>query len=165
MKKLNLGSGNELLQGYINIDLYNPKADLKHDLTKPLPFEDGSVDEIYAKHIIEHFTVNEWIDIKKDWYRVLKVGGKLTIECPDIVRCMKHFLADTLDKRWDFWIKTIYGHTWIEGQSHRNGFDYARLAHDLKEEGFKVTYFSWLWDNEPDEENGFNLKMIAIKEK
>ena len=38
MNKLNLGCGKNLLEGYINVDYYNKKADVIHDLNKyPYP--------------------------------------------------------------------------------------------------------------------------------
>jgi hypothetical protein len=165
MKKLNLGCGSILLDGYINIDLYNPSAEVQHDLTKPLPYKDGSIDEIYAKHIIEHFLLDEWLQIKKDWSRILKKGGKLTIECPDITKCMEHFLNNFGGDRWGFWLCSIYGlQHGNPGQIHKNGFDVERLSQNLEDEGFKVESVERLWYNTPDPINGFNIKLIAIKE-
>lgn len=77
--KLNLGCGNIILPGFTNCDLYDEKADIKCDV-KDLPFEDNSVDEIVASHIIEHFDFREAQDVLKEWQRVLKRGGKLWIQ-------------------------------------------------------------------------------------
>jgi len=65
MLKLNLGSGPEKKEGYVNVDVMDG-ADLVHDLTNPLPYPSESVDEIFASHIIEHFSPYEWPAIKKD---------------------------------------------------------------------------------------------------
>ena len=54
MKKLHVGCGEIYLEDWINIDIESPKADLIHDLRKPLPFEDDSIDFIYNEHFIEH---------------------------------------------------------------------------------------------------------------
>jgi len=56
MKKLNLGCGANKVVGCINVDMYgNP--DIKHNLDEyPYPFENDSVDEIYAFHLLEHLS-------------------------------------------------------------------------------------------------------------
>ena len=53
--KLNLGCGNDRKQGYVNLDLYNKKADIVHDLEKyPYPFKKDTFEEILAYNILEH---------------------------------------------------------------------------------------------------------------
>jgi predicted SAM-dependent methyltransferase len=79
--RINLGSGENKKEGYINIDLCD-NADLKHDLRTPLPFKDKEVEEIMAIHVIESFYRWQFLDILKDWRRVLK--GKMTIEFTDL---------------------------------------------------------------------------------
>ena len=57
--KLNLGCGDKILLGYINIDaqeeIKGKKPDLVADATKLDKFADNSVDEILTVHVIEHF--------------------------------------------------------------------------------------------------------------
>ena len=83
MKKLNLGCGDKILPGYINVDVaearLGKKPDVLCDLRKLTPFEDQSVDEILSVHVVEHFWRWEVVDILKEWVRVLKPGGKLVI--------------------------------------------------------------------------------------
>ena len=162
--KLNLGSGNSPLKDYINIDLHSPLANVCLDLTNKLPFSDNSIDEIYAKHLIEHFSISEWPIIKKDWYRVLKPDGLLTIECPDIDRCVKRFLDNSEGRKWSLWIRAIYGSQDYNnpGQFHKNGFNLVKLTSDLKEEGFNIIEHSWLYYETPDP-NGFCLFLKASK--
>ena len=55
--KLNLGSGKDYIQDWINVDIeeqYHP--DVLADITKPLPFSDGSASYIKAYDILEHVT-------------------------------------------------------------------------------------------------------------
>lgn len=130
--KLNLGCGSDLKEGYTNIDLYYP-ADIKHDLTIPLPYADNSVDEIYASHIIEHFSRDEWERVKLDWLRVLKSNGILTVACPEFEKCLNKWLTD---KSTDYWLKTIYGSQENEGNLHKNGFTKDSLIKELTEVGF-----------------------------
>lgn len=79
MRKLNLGSGNNYLAGFVNID-NNPhlKTDLVYDLNLcPYPFEDGEFDEILADHIIEH--LDNPLDFLQEIYRISKNNAKITI--------------------------------------------------------------------------------------
>jgi predicted SAM-dependent methyltransferase len=53
-KKLHLGCGRRMIDGFINIDTI-PGCDLRLDLDRErLPFDDNSVDCIYAFHFLEH---------------------------------------------------------------------------------------------------------------
>jgi len=162
--KLNLGSGNRPLRGYINIDLYSPLANVCLDLTQKLPFSDNSIQEINADHLIEHFSILEWRRIKKDWFRILEPGGFLIIGCPDIDRWLKRFLDNSEGRKWSYWIIGIYGsqEPTGPGQFHKNGFNLAKLTSDLEEEGFNVIEHSWRYDETPDPD-GFNLFLKASK--
>lgn len=74
---LNLGCGEVYLSGWINIDNRNDdvKLDLRHDLSRGLPFDDNSVDFIFNEHFLEHLTPEQGVTLLKECYRVLKVGG------------------------------------------------------------------------------------------
>jgi SAM-dependent methyltransferase len=92
--KLNLGCGSKHWPGFVNIDgISNNRSvpDLLHDLNKPLPYDDGSVDEIHAIHLIEHFYRWEVPGILADWTRALKPGGLLVLECPSLERVLAAF--------------------------------------------------------------------------
>jgi len=84
--KLNLGSGHDYKQGWVNVDVnHNVKADVYWDLRiTPLPFNDSSVEVILLKHVLEHLTFNEAYCLLKDAYRMLKPNGKLHIMFPNL---------------------------------------------------------------------------------
>lgn len=143
-KKLHIGCGGIYKKGYINIDAYNlSKADLKAYADK-LPFKDGSVDKIENYHLLEHLDRRECSLVLKEWFRVLKPGGKLLIEVPDLVENMKIFLRSSYNERWKNYrkefkygrVQTIYGLGEEKGQLHKNGFDKERLKILLKQYGF-----------------------------
>jgi SAM-dependent methyltransferase len=81
--KINLGSGLKRIDGFLNVDCdsrMNP--DFVVDLNKELlPFEDNSVDEIVAHHILEHIGVN-FLTLMQEIYRVCKDGAIIDIEVP-----------------------------------------------------------------------------------
>lgn len=75
--KLNLGSGNCPIDGYINLDGF------KKDSIFPLLYDIGTISEIRASHILEHFGHTESIEVLADWIGRLKLGGVLKIAVPD----------------------------------------------------------------------------------
>lgn len=125
--KLNLGCGEDRLEGYTNIDLYT-EADLKQDARDLSQFSE--VDEILAKHLIEHFQVYEADKVIKEWHRALKVGGKLIIETPDMELCCKAF--EKLDGR-DLLLTLIYGAVENTPSPHRWGWTFNSLSRVLKD--------------------------------
>jgi beta-1,4-mannosyl-glycoprotein beta-1,4-N-acetylglucosaminyltransferase len=108
-KKLNIGCGDVLMPGYINIDLYSPAADVKMDARK-LEYPDNSIDEISAIHVFEHFSCYEASAILAEWFRVLAPGGKLCLELPDILELCRHFEAANKIDRYTL-LNCIYGTT------------------------------------------------------
>lgn len=100
MKKLNLGCGDKILDGYVNVDIVESrlgnKADVVCDIRKLTIFEDNSVDEVLSVHVIEHFWRWEVPDILKEWTRVLKSGGRMVIECPNILTACEEILKDPI---------------------------------------------------------------------
>jgi len=157
MPRLNLGCGKQYLDGWINIDLYAEKVDMRIDLTQPLPFGDGCVSEIRAIHLIEHFSRAQWREVKRDWYRVLAWGGQLELQCPALDACMRAWLDNKPApvQMPDFWMVVIYGGQEGPSQYHKNGFTAQTLKADLEAEGFTVTQTEIL--------DGWNLRMLAVK--
>jgi predicted SAM-dependent methyltransferase len=100
MTKLNLGCGSQKISGFVGVDLC-PEAELHHDLRNPLPFEDSSVEEILAIHVIESFYQWEFPAVLADWYRVLQPEGKITIEFTSLTDTIKMYLGD--DKQHGHW--------------------------------------------------------------
>ncbi|WP_372786484.1 methyltransferase domain-containing protein [Phenylobacterium sp.] len=96
--KLNLGCGDKILDGFVNVDVVESRAgkspDVVCDLHKLEPFEDATADEVMAIHVVEHFWRWEVLDILKEWVRVLKPGGKMILECPNLISACEAVLAD-----------------------------------------------------------------------
>ena len=96
--KLNLGCGDKILPGYVNVDVAPARAgqqpDVICDLHELTPFEDETADEILAVHVVEHFWRWEVVDVLKEWIRVLKTGGPMILECPNLQSACQQFLRD-----------------------------------------------------------------------
>jgi len=96
--RLNLGCGDKILPGYVNVDVAASRAgktpDVLCDLHDLTPFETASVDEVLAVHVVEHFWRWEVVDVLKEWARVLKPGGRMVLECPNLLSACEEFLRN-----------------------------------------------------------------------
>ena len=69
--KLNIGSGEKKLSGFVNIDKYpSQKGDLKGDLEKKINLASGCAEEIMLDNVIEH--VDSIPNTMKEIRRLLK---------------------------------------------------------------------------------------------
>jgi SAM-dependent methyltransferase len=82
LAKLNLGCGNRLMKGYLNLDNNdNCQPDVRHDLNSyPYPFVDGQFDEVYCDHVIEH--LDDALDFLQECHRITRDGGMVIVKCP-----------------------------------------------------------------------------------
>ena len=91
--KLNLGSGDKPLEGYINLDAKFG------DTVWPIWRREGdetygdAIDEIRASHILEHFPHSQTQNILSGWVSKLKPGGILKIAVPDFHKIAQAYLA------------------------------------------------------------------------
>ena len=96
--RLNLGCGDKILPGYVNVDVVESRAgkkpDVICDLHELVPFADDSADEVLSVHVVEHFWRWEIRDVLREWVRVLKPGGKMIVECPNIQSACQTFLEN-----------------------------------------------------------------------
>jgi predicted SAM-dependent methyltransferase len=136
--KLNLGSGGRL-PGYINVDIrreVNP--DVVWDLEQtPYPWKDCSVDEILMVDTLEHLSFRKVRNAVKELYRILKPGGKIFIQVPDMEAKARAILEQWMEDWWNlsFW---VYGGQEYKENTHKSGFTVPSLKKLLEEEGFKV---------------------------
>lgn len=81
VKKLNLGCGNDIRKGWINLDSVKlPGVDVARDIEHlPLPFSDEEFDEILCQDILEHVS---YIPVLRDLHRITKKGGCIFVRVP-----------------------------------------------------------------------------------
>ena len=135
--RLNIGCGEDIRPGYLNIDPFAAGPVLKMEASR-LGFTDHSVDEIFSSHVLEHLSKHEVMDVLVEWARVLKPTGKVEIIVPDLPWCMQQWLRLPDSARWDWALDTIFGLQDHPGEFHKTGFSTDRLDRLLKEAGFRT---------------------------
>lgn len=82
MKKLHIGCGDDIKEGYVNVDYIDqPGVDVLHDLGKfPWPFKENTFEEVYASHLLEH--VDDLARTMQEINRVCKKGARVIVRVP-----------------------------------------------------------------------------------
>lgn len=85
INRLHIGCGRTILDNWVNLDCVSlPGVDVVLDLDNcgnvPLPFEDNSIDEFLASHVIEH--IKNPLPMMQELHRVAKTGAKAVFRCP-----------------------------------------------------------------------------------
>jgi SAM-dependent methyltransferase len=146
--KLNLGCGDKILPGYVNVDVAASRAgyrpDVLCDLRDLRQFADGCAEEILAVHVVEHFWRWEVVAVLREWARVLAPGGRMVLECPNLRSACEQFLADPErfsgpgpEGQRTMWV--FYGDpSWRDPlMVHRWGYTPASLAGIMAEAGLQ----------------------------
>ena len=145
--KLNLGCGDKILDGYVNVDVVASRKgrspDVISDIKDLQVFEDGYADQVLAVHVIEHFWRWEVLAVLTEWMRVLKPGGELILECPNLRAACEVFLkspdaGSQADARGQRTMWVFYGDpAWQDPlMIHRWGYTPDSLAAVMAEAGF-----------------------------
>lgn len=152
---VNLGAGSLYSPHEITVDLRGGEnINFRCDIRK-LPEDWGnSFDAAKANHVLEHFSYTQTKEVLQEWYRIIKPGGKIVLDVPDIQAAAEHLAKgdqDILingmfwgDQGNDFWQQPPYGEIhegrylpWsFKNNSHFSGFTPKYLGKLLQEVGF-----------------------------
>jgi len=81
--KLNLGCGNDYIDGWTNVDKGDCRCDVQFDIESfPWPLEENTIDEILLKHIMEHVDPLNFYPFMKEIYRVCQDDAIVQIISP-----------------------------------------------------------------------------------
>jgi hypothetical protein len=144
--KLNLGAGPTVIGGFIGVDrksggevypLRIPASDAKSiagieadGLVTPA---DGSIDEIRASHVLEHFGYQDAMLAIREWVQKLKPGGVLRIAVPDFDGIVAA-IGKGNPNNWPIQ-RYIYGGQTDEDDFHKCAFNEEYLRHLMAEAG------------------------------
>ncbi|MHA2248211.1 MAG: hypothetical protein ACXADY_24895 [Candidatus Hodarchaeales archaeon] len=132
---LHIGCGLNYHVGSLNVDLFDFRiADIGAHAAF-LPFKSDIIGMIEAYHLLEHF---DWVEVKyllNEWFRVLKEGGSLIIEVPDLkassrkLSRLRDLSSQTATLQWIYGIQD-------PGMRHKTGFTREILFNFLLKVGF-----------------------------
>lgn len=157
VKKLQIGTGPNLLPGWLNTDLL-PDTYPEHrdkivflDAAKPFPFDDMTFDYVFSEHQVEHISEEEARAMIRECFRILRPSGRVRIATPDlaaIVRIYDDPLSETEQRyvRWvmeRFWPEIQFGNPRcyvinhiFKHHRHQFIYDYETLHALLIDAGF-----------------------------
>lgn len=179
MTKLAFGTGNidYRSRGYKNVDIRKfPHIDYVVDISKPLPWENDSINEILAESVLEHIPHGlmnstssygrahlNTIIILREWNRVLKPGSKCIIKVPNILGIINCYKSGKMQYR-DFWMY-LYGGQEYKENVHYAGFDPFTLKEIMQLAGFRdvVIRNAHNFEQNLDEVNAWEMAGIGVK--
>jgi predicted SAM-dependent methyltransferase len=162
-RRLHIG-GKVRKDGWEIVDIHDaPHVDHRRNANELSIFEDGTFDEVYASHVLEHFEYRlSLLPTLKEWRRVLKDGGRLYVSVPDLKVLCQMFADDTNTPHEKFDVmRMIFGGHMNEHDFHLAGLDAVFLGNFLEQAGFtdisKVDSFGLF-----DDTSELRMKDIAI---
>jgi hypothetical protein len=122
--RLNLGCGHVPMAKYVNVDMRElPGVDVVAGVDN-LPFEPGTVSEIFSSHLVEHFPHEMLVRrLLPHWHALLQEGGVLTVVAPDGPAMIDSVARGEIS--FDIYREVLFG-----AQEYIGDFHYNLLAPD-----------------------------------
>ena len=159
--RVNLGAGNDIRDGWCNVDMRPGEGiDIVCDVSN-LPFDGNSIEKIYASDVLEHIMYADVPTTLKEWHRVLARKGTITIKVPSLSTIATNYVRHMIDTK-EF-VRLVYGGQ-EEGDTanaHKSGFDPEYLSLLMKKAGFTIQKII----SHPDPPDQNNLVIIGVKTK
>lgn len=161
--------------GYTTVDIsVENQPDIVADAASLPMIATASADEVYASHVLEHFSWPRALLVLNEWARILKVGGTLKIAVPDMELYALRLING--DDQFTAMIDIYAGHWDGEGgpQGHNFGYTRRMLVQVLMVMGFADFGF-WRSDlpeaanawchGENQEQLGLSINVSCIKKR
>lgn len=146
---LNIGCGDLIKEGWINIDFQPRSGAFYFNALNPLPIEEKMVAHIHAEHFLEHLEYSDAIAFLRECRRVLEIGGTMRIVVPDAERYMHSYVGNDTSffgslknlggVREPFPTKNaICNQMFRMGGDHHFAWDFETLEYVTRQIGFKA---------------------------
>ena len=150
-RKLHIGCGNHILDGWLNSDCYPRSATILHlDATKSFSLGDESFDYIFSEHMIEHISYVQGRTMLKECFRILRTNGTIRISTPDLSFLIdlykedksylqKEYIKWTTDKHIKYapcYEDTFTINNFVRGFGHQFIYDEKTLRFLMEKAGF-----------------------------
>ena len=169
--RLNLGSGSVRLEGFVNVDVDMRGADVAA-MIDALPFADGTVEALYASHVLEHYLEvrphRTVATLLRSWHDLLAPGGVVYIAVPDFEALTRIYASPgAVASVRATVLAAVFGGHRNEFDRHYTGYGREALTVLLTEAGFSgVTTFEPFANDETRHAIGgqpISLNLRAVK--
>ncbi len=150
-KKLQIGTGHNPLDGWLNTDVVvRSSGVINLDAKKRFGFGDKVFDYIFTEHQIEQLTYTEARSMLRECFRVLRPGGKVRIGTPSLETLLGLYTSEKTPAQSEYvdWIADnfipdagphkdviVINHA-INGFGHKFIYDFETLKDSLVSAGF-----------------------------
>jgi predicted SAM-dependent methyltransferase len=145
-------------------------VDFVGDIRDLSRFADGSIEAVYASHVLEHTGLRDLEPTLAGIHRVLCDGGTFYVSVPDLDILCRHFLSPELTPQQKFQVmRMMFGGQTHEHDFHHVGFNRVFLQSFLARAGFRrverVASFGLFADTSEFRPFGtpISLNMVAVK--
>ena len=150
LKKLHIGCGSNLLDGWLNADYNVASSDVFNlDASKIFPIESDVFDIIFSEHMIEHINFYQGLSMLNECRRTLKPGGRIRITTPDLGFLIGLYVQNKSKLQLDYikwassnFIKneiftdTMIINNFVRDWGHLFIYDFKTIKHSLEMVGF-----------------------------
>ena len=105
---------------------------IQHNLTRGIPFDDDSVEYIYASHFLDSLTRSDGLRLLKEAWRVLRPGGMIRLSVSDLERNIELYLSGEREAA----LLRLYPQSLSRANLRYWMYDFAALQAALLEAGF-----------------------------
>lgn len=142
--RLNVCCGKRHREGWVNIDIAAWPGATPPDIVcdaRAIPLPNSCADELACIHGLEHFHRFEVDALIEEWKRLLKPGGLLVLELPDLIKCCRNIIegyTGPKDHPEQMGLWGLYGEVTPDnlGMAHKYGWSPQTLRAFLTEHGF-----------------------------
>jgi len=143
-RKLQIGCGRRILDGWLNADFYPKTRNVLHlDATHRLPFDDATFDVVFSEHMIEHVDFVRGQRLIQECCRVLVPGGILRISTPDLAFLIDLYRREEPPSRERSTLQAEFLHYFLDTEI-RDRKRYAPVDYD----SFLINEFVRAWGHE-----------------